>query len=88
LPLHKVIDGARDRIPVYASTVTFRDTAEFLDVADQGPGYGFRAIKLHARGIPIEHAQPGQDLRAQVGPNVALMYDGIRLGFTCCWVGQ
>lgn len=68
LPLYKVIGGARDRIPAYASTVTFRDTAEFLDVADQCLDYGFRAIKLHAWGDPRKDAQLGQDLRAHVGP--------------------
>ena len=76
LPLYKVIGGARDRIPAYASTVTFRDTAEFLDVADQCLDYGFRAIKLHAWGDPRKDAQLGQDLRAHVGPDIALMYDG------------
>ncbi len=35
LPLYKVIGGYRDRIPAYASTVTFETTEEFLDVADQ-----------------------------------------------------
>jgi L-alanine-DL-glutamate epimerase-like enolase superfamily enzyme len=76
LPLYKVIGGARDRIPAYASTVTFKDTAEFLDVADQCLDYGFRAIKLHAWGDPRRDAQLGQDLRKHVGPDIALMYDG------------
>src|SRR5262249_17269584 len=50
LPLYKVIGGYRDRIPCYASTVTFETTEEFLDVADQCLDYGFPAIKLHAWG--------------------------------------
>ena len=76
LPLYKVIGGARDRIPAYASTVTFKDTAEFLDVADQCIDYGFRAIKLHAWGDARKDAQLGLDLRKHVGPDIALMYDG------------
>jgi len=76
LPLYTVIGGARTRIPAYASTVTFRDTAEFLDVADQCLAHGFRAIKLHAWGDPKRDAQLGQDLRAHVGPDIELMYDG------------
>jgi L-alanine-DL-glutamate epimerase-like enolase superfamily enzyme len=76
LPLYKMIGGARDRIPAYASTVTFRDTAEFLDVADQCLAYGFTAIKLHAWGDPKRDARLGQDLRNHVGPDIALMYDG------------
>ena len=57
LPLYKVIGGARDHIPAYASTVTFKDTAEFLDVADQCLDYGFKAIKLHAWGDPKEEGR-------------------------------
>ena len=76
LPLYKVIGGARDRIPAYASTVTFKDTAEFLDVADQCLAYGFKAIKLHAWGDAKKDAQLGQDLRKHVGPDIELMYDG------------
>ncbi len=76
LPLYKVIGGFRDRIPAYASTVTFETTEEFLHVADQCLDYGFRAIKLHAWGDPRRDAQLGQDLRAHVGPDIALMYDG------------
>jgi L-alanine-DL-glutamate epimerase-like enolase superfamily enzyme len=48
LPLYRVIGGFRERIPAYASTVTFATTEEFLDVADQCLAAGFRAIKLHA----------------------------------------
>jgi L-alanine-DL-glutamate epimerase-like enolase superfamily enzyme len=76
LPLFKVIGGARMRIPAYASTVTFRDTAEFLDVADQCLAHGFRAIKLHAWGDPKRDARLAHDLRQHVGPNIELMYDG------------
>lgn len=76
MPLDKMIGGARDSIPAYASTVTFADTAEFLDVADQCVEYGFKAIKLHAWGDPKRDAKLGQDLRNHVGPDIELMYDG------------
>jgi L-alanine-DL-glutamate epimerase-like enolase superfamily enzyme len=76
MPLYKMIGGARDSIPAYASTVTFRDTAEFLDVADQCLEFGFKAIKLHAWGDPKRDAKLGQDLRNHVGPDIELMYDG------------
>lgn len=76
LPLYKVIGGARGRIPAYASTVTFKDTAELLDVADQCLEHGFKAIKLHAWGDPKKDAQLGHDLRSHVGPDIELMYDG------------
>ncbi len=76
LPLYKVIGGYRDRIPCYASTVTFETTEEFLDVADQCLEYGFTAIKLHAWGDYRKDAKLCQDLRKHVGPDIDLMYDG------------
>ncbi|HUG60264.1 MAG TPA: enolase C-terminal domain-like protein [Methylomirabilota bacterium] len=76
LPLYKVIGGYRDRIPAYASTVTFETTEEFLDCADQCLEYGFRAIKLHAWGDHRKDAKLGQDLRKHVGDEIDLMYDG------------
>lgn len=76
LPLYKVIGGYRDRIPAYASTVTFETTEEFLDVADQCLAAGFRAIKLHAWGDPRRDARLCQALRQHVGPEIDLMYDG------------
>jgi L-alanine-DL-glutamate epimerase-like enolase superfamily enzyme len=76
LPLYKVIGGARDAIPAYASTVTFRDIPEYLDVADQCIEYGYTAIKLHAFGDPKKDVALGQALRDHVGPDIALMYDG------------
>ncbi len=76
LPLYKVIGGFRDRIPAYASTVTFGSIEEFLDVADQCLAAGFRAIKLHAWGDARRDARLGEALRAHVGDEIALMYDG------------
>jgi len=76
LPLYQLLGGYRDSIDAYASTVTFATTEEYLDVADQCLDYGFRAIKLHAWGDARRDAKLCQDLRAHVGPEIALMYDG------------
>ncbi len=76
LPLYQLLGGYRDAIPCYASTVTFATTEEFLDVADQCLEHGFPAIKLHAWGDARRDAKLCQDLRAHVGPDVPLMYDG------------
>ncbi|MGB3306071.1 MAG: enolase C-terminal domain-like protein [Thermomicrobiales bacterium] len=76
LPLYKLIGGYRDRIPAYASTVTYATIEEFLEIADQCLEAGFRAIKLHAWGDARKDAQLGQALRAHVGPDIDLMYDG------------
>jgi L-alanine-DL-glutamate epimerase-like enolase superfamily enzyme len=90
LPLYKVIGGYRDRIPAYASTVTFATTEEFLDVADQCLAAGFGAIKLHAWGDYRRDARLCQDLRTHVGPDIDLMYDG-SAGFDlveAIWLGK
>lgn len=76
LPLYKLIGGYRDRIPAYASTVTYSTIEEFLDIADQCLAAGFKAIKLHAWGDPKQDVMLGQALRNHVGPDIELMYDG------------
>jgi L-alanine-DL-glutamate epimerase-like enolase superfamily enzyme len=76
MPVHQLIGTYRDAIPAYASTVTFGSVAEYLDVADQCLELGYPAIKLHAWGDARKDAELCVALRAHVGDNVPLMYDG------------
>jgi L-alanine-DL-glutamate epimerase-like enolase superfamily enzyme len=76
LPTWQLLGGFRTEIPAYASTTTFSSDEEFLDVADQCLELGYRAIKLHAYGDAKKDAQLCSALRARVGDDVALMYDG------------
>lgn len=76
LPVHELIGTYRTKVPAYASTVTFNDIPEYLDVADQCLELGFTAIKLHAWGDARRDAELSQALRDRVGPDVPLMYDG------------
>jgi L-alanine-DL-glutamate epimerase-like enolase superfamily enzyme len=76
LPVYQLLGGFRTSIPAYASTVTFATIEEYLDVADQCLALGYPAIKLHAWGDARRDAALGQALRAHVGPDVPLMYDG------------
>ena len=76
LPVWKLLGGFRESIQAYASTVTFKDIPEFLDVATQCLELGYPAIKLHAFGDARKDALLGQKLREHVGPDVPLMYDG------------
>ncbi|MGN8552155.1 UNVERIFIED_CONTAM: hypothetical protein OHV15_06190 [Microbacterium sp. SLM126] len=76
MPLHQLIGSFRDIIPAYASTATFGSIEEYLDVADQCLDLGFSAIKLHAWGDVREDAKLGEALRAHVGDDLPLMYDG------------
>ena len=56
--------------------MTFSTVEEYLDVADQCLELGYTAIKLHAWGDARADAELCQRLRAHVGADVDLMYDG------------
>jgi len=76
LPVHQLMGGYRTSISAYASTTTFDSVEEFLDVADQCLGLGYVGIKLHAWGDARRDAKLCQALRAHVGSEIPLMYDG------------
>jgi L-alanine-DL-glutamate epimerase-like enolase superfamily enzyme len=76
LPTWQLLGGYRTEIPAYASTTTFSDVEEFLDVADQCLELGYPAIKLHAFGDARRDAELCTALREHVGEKVELMYDG------------
>jgi len=75
-PVWQLLGGFRHKIPAYASTVTFRDIPQYLDVATQCLELGYQAIKLHAWGDAQADAELAGRLREHVGDNVPLMYDG------------
>ncbi|WP_328332924.1 MULTISPECIES: enolase C-terminal domain-like protein [unclassified Streptomyces] len=75
-PVHRLLGTYREAIPAYASTVTFGSVEEYLDVATQCLELGYVGIKLHAWGDPKADADLCQKLRAHVGDDVPLMYDG------------
>jgi L-alanine-DL-glutamate epimerase-like enolase superfamily enzyme len=76
VPVWQLLGGFRTELPAYASTSTFRDVSEYLDVADQCIGLGYKAIKLHAWGDAREDARLSRALREHVGEEIDLMYDG------------
>ena len=76
LPLWQLLGGARRSIPAYASTTTFATVEEYLDVADQCLELGYSSIKLHAWGDARRDAKLCEALRAHVGDDIPLMYDG------------
>ena len=76
MPVYELFGAYCTEIPAYASTVTFSSIAEYLDVADQCLELGYPAIKLHAWGDARRDAALAVALRAHVGDDVDLMYDG------------
>ncbi len=60
----------------YASTATYQTLDEFMVIAEQCIERGYKGIKLHAWGDARKDAQLCQALRAKVGADIYLMYDG------------
>jgi L-alanine-DL-glutamate epimerase-like enolase superfamily enzyme len=75
-PTWQLLGGYRRAIPAYASTVTFGTLEEYLDVITQCLELGYPAIKLHAWGDARADARLCLAVRAHVGDDVPLMYDG------------
>ncbi|KQV06507.1 enolase C-terminal domain-like protein [Leifsonia sp. Root112D2] len=89
LPVWKLLGGARDKVPVYASTMCGDDVrgglstpGEYGDFAVQLVEQGYRAIKLHTWMPPISFAPDVKmdvaacaAVREAVGPDVPLMLD-------------
>ena len=75
-PVWQVLGGYRDKIGAYASTATFASVEEYLDVATQCVDLGYQAFKIHAWGDARQDAVLAERLRAHVGDDLPLMYDG------------
>lgn len=61
LPLYRMLGGARDRVPSYASIPVFADIPAYYDYVAEMQSLGFRAIKLHCwcdaeRDMPMVRA--------------------------------
>ncbi|TDC46514.1 racemase [Jiangella ureilytica] len=76
LPVHRLAGGFRESIPAYASTVTYGSVQEYLDVVDQCLAHGYQAVKVHAWGDVRRDSELVTRLRAHVGDDLPLMYDG------------
>jgi L-alanine-DL-glutamate epimerase-like enolase superfamily enzyme len=89
LPVWKLLGGARDRVPAYASTMCGDETPgglscpeDYAAFAEQLAKRGYRGIKLHTWMPPVPFAPDVQldirtcaAVREAVGPDVALMLD-------------
>ncbi len=76
-PIHRLLggDGARTRIPTYASLLRIGDPDDVSKVAGAAVERGYRHIKLHERTVDAVSAA-----RDAVGDDVALMLDT-----NCTW---
>jgi L-alanine-DL-glutamate epimerase-like enolase superfamily enzyme len=56
LPLHRLLGGAHERLPAYASTPMLADAQAYVDFVTEMRAHGFRAVKFHA------WCEPARDL--------------------------
>jgi L-alanine-DL-glutamate epimerase-like enolase superfamily enzyme len=76
-PIHRLLGGVRDSVPVYGSALWLSRTTEEL-VADAAAllGQGFRGIKMRVGKARLEEdVERVAAVRAAIGPDVALMVD-------------
>ncbi len=74
LPLWKLLGGAREQLPAYASLETMPAEADYVDVVGRAQADGIRAVKLHAFGEPDRDIALFALLR-ETYPDLTFMHD-------------
>jgi L-alanine-DL-glutamate epimerase-like enolase superfamily enzyme len=77
LPVYKLLGAHADKAPAYASTTSFPEVSEFVEIALQSQKLGFNALKLHAYGDPDRDIGVCRAVREAVGPDMRLMLDPV-----------
>jgi L-alanine-DL-glutamate epimerase-like enolase superfamily enzyme len=78
-PLWLYIGGARDRVPVYASSLVLQDAAAYADEARAVQAAGLRGYKIHPPGRSLgEDIAIHRAVRDAVGDDFALMSDPVQ----------
>jgi L-alanine-DL-glutamate epimerase-like enolase superfamily enzyme len=76
MPVYKMIGGNSNRVPAYASTVTWDTMEEYERHIKECVDEGFTAFKLHAWGDAHQDALLCRNLRRWTGDNAVLTFDG------------
>jgi L-alanine-DL-glutamate epimerase-like enolase superfamily enzyme len=76
LPLYKLLGGHDNRVPAYASTVTWDTMDEYERHIKECMEEGFFAFKLHAWGDARNDLRLSHNLRKWAGDEADLMFDG------------
>ncbi len=76
LPIYRLLGGACDKMPAYASTPLFEDVDSYLKNAEEFIARGFKAIKFHTWCIPKLDLELARAVRKHYpGNDVAFMLD-------------
>jgi L-alanine-DL-glutamate epimerase-like enolase superfamily enzyme len=77
-PLWRYIGGAREQVPVYASSMVLPDAQAYAAEACEVQAAGMKAYKIHPPGKSLaEDIEIHRAVRAAVGPDFALMSDPV-----------
>ncbi len=74
VPIHRLLGGARRRIPAYASTPMLDDVDAYLAIVDQLIEQGFRAVKFHTWCVPDRDLALARAVRRR-HPEIDFMLD-------------
>ncbi|MEZ5687364.1 MAG: enolase C-terminal domain-like protein [Caenibius sp.] len=74
-PIYKILGAYRDKMPVYASSMTKTSAEEFAEEALDYKERGFQAYKLHVLGEYKFDIKCCEAVRQAVGPDYPLMID-------------
>jgi L-alanine-DL-glutamate epimerase-like enolase superfamily enzyme len=77
LPLHKLLGGARDKVPTYVSSMFLPDADAYVAQALQVKAEGYHGYKVHPPGEIALDFEVYRAVRDAVGPDFALMCDPV-----------
>ncbi|SHH07071.1 L-alanine-DL-glutamate epimerase [Jatrophihabitans endophyticus] len=77
LPLWQLLGGYRASLPTYASSMSHPTVAEYVDEALLYQRRNFAGYKLHTTGDVAFDIDCCREVRAAVGPDMALMVDAV-----------
>lgn len=76
LPIHRLLGGARDRLPAYASTGELKTPERHVETCQQLRELGFTAVKLRVRHPTLaEDAAVVEAVRDELGDELTIMVD-------------
>jgi L-alanine-DL-glutamate epimerase-like enolase superfamily enzyme len=76
MPLYQLLGGYDNKVPAYASTVTWETMDEYERHIKHCMDVGFKHFKLHAWGDAKQDAALSRNLRKWAGDDAELMFDG------------
>ena len=77
MPLYRLLGGARERLPAYASTPMLADAQAYVEFVAEMREQGFRAVKFHAWCEPERDLEMLRAVHAAHGDaGIAFMHDG------------